>query len=82
MVAAPDVALVEHHAGAVEDGAGVAQERALEVVQDGDDGTGHRPGDPSRSQKPSWRSTTDSLVFFCSSTVRVTSWWPRLMVTL
>ena len=33
-------------------------------------------------QKPSWRSTADSLVLACSFTVRVTSWWPRLMVTL
>ena len=44
-----------------------------------------QPAGPSPArwyQKPSWRSTADSLVLACSFTVRVTSWWPRLMVTL
>ena len=43
-VAAADVALVEHDASSLEDGTGVAEERLFEVVQDGDDGSGHASG--------------------------------------
>ena len=42
-VVATDVALVEHDAGAAQNGVGVPAEGAPEVVQDGDDGCAHAP---------------------------------------
>jgi hypothetical protein len=52
-VAAAHVALVERHPGLAQDGAGVAAERPLEVVQDGDGRRGHRADDPIAGCMPS-----------------------------